>query len=49
MNIIRTLIPAALLAASPYGLAAEESVPASSNVGTADYPRIASDLRVTSG
>jgi hypothetical protein len=31
----------------PYSRAAEESVPASSNIGTADYPRIASDLRVT--
>jgi enterochelin esterase-like enzyme len=47
MNIKGILTSAALLAAFVSSRAAEESVPASSNIGTADYPRIASDLRVT--
>ena len=43
----RILILAALLCSFWQTRAATESTPAPSNVGSADYPRIASDLRVT--
>ena len=50
MKLNPMLKPAFLMmfcAASVCGRAAVESAPAPSNVGSAEYPRIASDLRVT--
>lgn len=47
MKIIPIPVLAVLFAVTLCGRAAVESVPASSNVGNAEYPRIASDLRVT--
>src|SRR5688572_9073409 len=47
MNSTHTVVFAALLATSAHGEVTGDSVPASSNIGNADYPRIASDLRVT--
>jgi enterochelin esterase family protein len=45
MKTVATLI--ALLFVALFAKAAEESTPAPGNVGNAEYPRIASDLRVT--
>jgi enterochelin esterase-like enzyme len=47
-NLMKSFFPLAILVSGILrSLAASDGVPAPSNIGSADYPRIASDLRVT--